>query len=185
MIIDVRAQMANAHIPLKCAYLFADSSTAFAIVGVPSRRADGEVVGVALNLTNADGAPFSLPCVKGKRGAWLTSAAPSCFPSHGFVRNGMNVSATIRMDDGTTLRAILGRGDVDIITVSADIPEGDPTKVFVVKGDDVYLRSEVVEGVQHYVKQEMEHDPEIGWGANWTGDYILDNGEFVPANAEG
>jgi Mn-containing catalase len=57
-------------------------------------------------------------------------------------------------------------------------------RAYVVKGSDVYLKSEVVAEVQHYVKQVMSYDPEIGWGADWTGDYILADGEFIPVNAE-
>lgn len=65
----------------------------------------------------------------------------------------------------------------------AAVAPGLPSSFYVVKGDKMYLRSQIVNGVQHYVEQTMEFDPDIGWGANWTGDYILDaDGEFVPAN---
>ena len=179
MIIDVRAQIANAHIPLKCAYLFAGFSEPFSIVGIPPKMATRDVVAVTLSLTNADGATFPLPCVRGERGVWNTAAAESCFPSHGLVKRGMRISVTVKSADGSTSAVMIAFGDIDIAAVSADVPPGDPTKAFVAKGDDVYLKSQVVEGTQHYVKMTMEYDPEIGWGANWSGDYILVDGNFV------
>lgn len=50
----------------------------------------------------------------------------------------------------------------------------------------VFLESEVIGGVQHYKRQEIRYDAEMGaWGAEWTGDYIYTPGGFVPAEAEG
>ena len=52
-------------------------------------------------------------------------------------------------------------------------------EVRVVKGSDVYVKSSVVGGVQHYVRQSMVYDEEMAaWGAEWVGDYVLEGGEF-------
>ena len=50
---------------------------------------------------------------------------------------------------------------------------------YVVKGEDIYLKSRLVDGVQHFVKMAMEYDEDIGWGATWGGDYILEGGNYV------
>lgn len=51
------------------------------------------------------------------------------------------------------------------------------------KGDVLYVRSKVVDGVQHYVAQTMTYDEDMkAWGADWTGDYVLVDGSFIPAN---
>ena len=61
---------------------------------------------------------------------------------------------------------------------------GADTSGFARKGDVLYVRSKVVDGVQHYVAQTMTYDDEMGaWGADWSGDYVLSSdGSFIPAN---
>lgn len=45
----------------------------------------------------------------------------------------------------------------------------------------VFFASEVIDGVQHYKKQELRYDEDMeAWGAEWTGDYIYTTGGFVP-----
>ena len=49
-------------------------------------------------------------------------------------------------------------------------------------GGDVYHKSKVVNGVQHYKKEVISYDDDMGdWGASYVGDYIIVGGVFVPA----
>ena len=60
------------------------------------------------------------------------------------------------------------------------MPENINAESFTKKGADTYIKSKVVNGVQHYCLQTMQYDDEMkAWGAIWSGDYILnDQGQF-------
>ena len=182
MIIDVHEQSTlRPGLPLKCSYVWAQSSTVFAIVGIPPKRPDGTVSAVRLLLTNADGTPFSLPCEATAHGTWVTTAAPSCFPTTGLIHKGIVVEATLERGAATVV-SILGVGDLEIRAASADVQPGgggDIDNIYVRKDDNLYVKRDVIDGVQHYLKQVMVFEPRIGWGATWVGDYILVDGEFV------
>lgn len=47
-----------------------------------------------------------------------------------------------------------------------------------------YFKSYSRDGVQHYVRQVMSYDEEIGWGADWVGDYVIVDGKFVEFKGE-
>ena len=47
-----------------------------------------------------------------------------------------------------------------------------------------YFKSYSKDGVQHYVRQVMSHDEDIGWGADWVGDYVIVDGKFVEFKGE-
>lgn len=162
---------------------FTDSAMLLHMCGIPAKIGGCDVVSVFVTIVNADGAPITGSAERAGA-TWRILFAASNFESFGVVENGAKVEARLKRADGTEFVTTIGVGNVEIVKGDPSAEPGDPTKAFVLKGDDVYLKSENVEGVQHYVRQSMEYDSEIGWGANWTGDYILVDGEFVPANTE-
>lgn len=167
-------------LPLRRVAVFANSSLPLALVGIPAEREDGETVEVSVSIVNADAQPITAPCEKDGE-AWRVAFAPSCFPTYGFVSKGVKVVAILKDKNDARLRSILGVGDLEILSDSAEAQPGDPSKSYQVKGADIYLKSEIVDTVQHYKKQALSFDAEMGaWGAEWTGDYILVNGDFVP-----
>ena len=184
MIIDLSDQMnISTGLPPRHAVTYVNSSMPLVFVGIPAVRADGEITAVAVTVTNADAMPTTAPCVK-EGDAWCVAFAPSCFPTYGFIERGYKVVATVKTPTGSTMSSTLAVGDVEIHPDSPRATPGDPSKGYVVKGDDIYLKSQVVEGVQHFVKQTMEYDAEMGaWGATWSGDYILVDGEYVAYQA--
>ena len=182
MVINLSYQTAlSPALPPQCAVVFVNSSLPLAFVGVPKEREDGEVTGLTVTITNPDAMPVTAPCEK-VGDAWIIYFAPSCFPTYGFVEKGYKVVATIKTKLGTSLPSTLAVGDVEVKSDSASAQPGDPSKSYQVKGADIYVKSTVVDEVQHYKKQTISYDAEMGaWGADWTGDYILVDGEFVDA----
>lgn len=58
----------------------------------------------------------------------------------------------------------------------------DPVKKVAYRTDDIYMKSEVIDEVQHYKKLVLEYDSDMeGWGLNFSGDYVINNNEFVEA----
>jgi hypothetical protein len=172
-------------IPLDPLAVFAGSSMPVALVGIPDSRPDGDIVSVSVSIVNADGATFTAPCTKSGV-KWFVAFAGSCFPNYGLVELGYRVVATVATGERTSMTSVIGVGDLEILKTTPDTHPGDPTKNYVIKGSDVYDKSRMVDDVQHYVKQTMVYDDEMGaWGASWDGDYILVDGEFqeVSANA--
>ena len=148
------------------------------LMGIPDRLGGGTVVSVVVSLVTPDGLPVSGSAEK-VGCEWHALFAPSNFTGYGTTRNGFKVTATVRREDGTTFQMTIGVGNLEISAGTPDSQPGDPSKNYVVKGDDVYCKSRVVDGVQHFVRQVMSYDPEIGWGADWVGDYVLEDGAYV------
>lgn len=169
--------------PLGILSHYAGSALPLTIVGIPYDMGDGIVAAVKAVVTNADGAEFTADCIRAKTGEWCTSFAATCFPSYGRVESGFKIAATLLLEDGSEFPTVIAVGDFELKAASPSATPGDPTRSFVTKGSDVYLKSFVDgEGAQHYVKQSMQFDARVGWGAVWTGDYILVDGEFVEVN---
>lgn len=147
---------------------------------IPAKIADGRVVAVTVKVTNADGIEVTGQAnVRG--GTWYITFAASNFAAYGDVLKGVQVIATVQRPDDTTAEVKIGAVDLVIAAGAAGAQPGSPDSRYVVKGSVAYFPSRMVDGVQHFVKQEMVYDPEIGWGADWNGDYILsDEGEFIP-----
>lgn len=162
---------------------YSGSSVLAELVDIPEELGGGTVSAVSVTLTTPDGMSITAPAEK-VGSEWHVLFAASNFTCYGTTRRGFKAVAIIVRDNGTTFPYTLGIGNIRIDAGTPDAQPGDPSKGYVVKGDDVYLKSEIVEGVQHYVRQSMEYDSEIGWGANWTGDYVLVNGEFVNLDPE-
>lgn len=176
MVIDLRYNTKKTVYPLKCGSVFSGSALPVTVMGVPEMRGGLKVVGVRVRVTNAAGMPVTAECFI-QRGLWRCRFSAANFAVYGFISQGMSVELVL--DDGEI--ETVGVGDFEVVAANASAVKGEPSGVFMTKGADVYFKSSVDEdGVQHYLKQEMVNDPDIGWGAVWTGDYILSaEGEYV------
>lgn len=182
MKVSLKEQVQNAALPLNCVRVFTGSALPLIVRDVPDVLCGARVAGVKVRVTNADGAPIEAPCERGAPSQWFVLLAAKNFMRYGFVSNGVRVALTLEAD-GETHETVLGVGDFEVIAANADAAPGVAGASYVTKGGDLYVRSETRDGVQHYVKQTMEFVTGMGWGANWTGDYILTaDGEFVAAN---
>jgi hypothetical protein len=175
MVIDLRYNTKKTALPLKCGTVFSGSALPVTLIGVPESRGGLRVCGVRVRVTNAAGMPVTAECFI-QRGLWRCRFSAANFAVYGFISQGMSVELMLEDDEIETV----GVGDFEVVAANASAVKGEIDGVFVSKGADVYLKSEVVDGVQHYLKQEMVHDPDIGWGATWVGDYVLTaEGEYV------
>lgn len=164
---------------------YSGSTVLAELVGVPASLAGGTVAGVEVTLTTPDGLQVTEPAEK-VGSEWHVLFAASNFTCFGTTRRGFKAVAIIVRDDGTTFPYTLGIGNLHIDAGTPDAQPGDPSKSYVVKGEDIYVKTRVIDDVQHYARQEMSYDAEMGaWGAEWLGDYILVDGEFVPFQAAG
>ena len=149
------------------------------IAGVPASLAGEAVTGVTVSLTNADAVTLAKTASRQADGVWSAVFPASHFTAYGLVYRGCRISAVI--DSG---EVILAAADVSIYPAVSDARAGDQTLGFQLRGDDHYVKSSVVDGVQHYKKQILSFDSEMyDWGLDWTGDYILVNGVFVSTEA--
>lgn len=148
--------------------IYTGSALPLDIVGIPPALAGESVTGVSVMIVNADGITTTAPAVKTAR-AWCVTFAPSTFASFGFVAKGLAVSVATAA--GSTLFAV---ADLEVVAATPDTQPGDPTRSFVEKGSDIYLKTYTLAGVQHYTKMQLELSERLGtYGADWTGDYIL------------
>ena len=170
----------DATLPIGPVRVFTASVLSLELKGIPSKRGEKKVASVAVAVTNADAMTATAEAVK-IGSVWFVRFAASNFENYGTVENG--VAVTLVYDDET--RECVGRGQFEVVAADASAKPGDPNDSYVAKGDSLYVKSRVDEqGVQHYLLQSMVYDAEMeAWGAEWTGDYILVDGEFVPANA--
>lgn len=173
-------QLENPNVPLKCGAVRAGSSLPVEVIGMPSYVGGALVKGVRVEVTNADGVEIEAPC-KRCGSFWVTLFSSTNFERYGFISGGLRVVIDLEDGDGAQ-EFVLGVGDFEVQPASVQTEPGDPTAVFVKKGDRAFERSRVVDGVQHYVERTLEYVEGMGWGANWTGDFILDrHGNFIEA----
>lgn len=180
MKINLNIQMENMlTLPVMPVGIYTGSALPLEIVGIPAMMAGGGVSGVSVTVTNADGIPVT-GTAEIIGGTWMILFAASNFANYGEVMAGIRIDATVERRDGTTAIVTVGVADLNIKAASADATAGTPSNMVMVKGGDIYCKSQMVGGVQHYVKQVISHNPEIGWGADWTGDYVLgSDGQYV------
>ena len=169
----------DATLPIGPVRVFTASVLTLELKGIPSKRGEKKVASVAVAVTNADGMTSTAEAVK-IGSVWFVRFAASNFANYGTVENGVAVSLVY--DDDS--REVIARGQFEVVAATADAKPGDPSAAYVSKGDSLYVKSAVIDGVQHYLLQSMVYDAEMeAWGAEWTGDYILVDGEFVAADA--
>lgn len=167
--------------PLRPESVFTGSAYTASISGVETDIDGYKVTGVSVVITNADGTPFTASA-RSVGGVWECTFAETCFTNYGFASRGLKIKISGTNAAGVTRTWTRGVGDFEVVADSSSAQPGDPANVFAVKGGDVYIKSALVSSVQHYVKQTMVYDAEMAaWGAEWGGDYILVNGEFVEA----
>ena len=172
-------------LPMQCAATFTGSALPLEFVDIPGEIGGAAVVAVAATVTNADGAAATAPCEHAGE-VWRVVFAASCFEHYGFVERGVSVALTLRDGSGNERGMVLAVGDLEVKRSSPSAAPGDPEKSYQIKGEDIYVKTRVIDDVQHYARQEMSYDAEMGaWGADWLGDYILVDGEFVPFQAAG
>lgn len=183
MDIDVRQQISHGNgYPLPPVRVLTGSAAAFEVMGIPFTIAGRRVMSVVVAVTNADGAEIAAVAdCNPATGSWCAVLAASCFTRYGEVQRGLRIIASLDCGSGESpLRTVIAVGRLSIVAGEADAEPGDPALTVAVKGGDTYIKSEVVEGVQHYKLQVIRYDAEMAaWGAEWIGDYILDGGEFV------
>ncbi len=179
MKVNLCAQIHNSSIPPAPAHVFSGSALPLSVEGIPQRLGASEVVGVSVSVTNADGVPMSAPCVRAGD-FWYVAFAGSCFEHTGVVNRGVKYIITLKTPPGGTIVWMVAVGDLVVDAATPDAEPGDPTRSYVIRGEDTYHKSDIVDGVQHYKKMELVYDDEMSaWGAEWTGDYILVDGNYT------
>ena len=170
MTIDLTLQMRHdPTLPTMPVKVNSGSALPIELVGIPGRISGGEVKAVTVEIVNADGQPISAACERVGE-TWAVLFAASNFERYGFVRFGFRVIAQVAAGD-TTFGVSCG-GDFEVAASSPSAEPGNPTAGYQIAGDDIYQKSYVADGVQHYVKQSVVYDERVGWGAVWGGDYV-------------
>lgn len=178
MTIDLKNNLAySVALPVGPVRVFTASVLSVEIANVPASRHGKGVASVEVAVTNADGVSATAAATK-VGSAYYVRFAASMFETYGEVENGVAVFLVFADETRERVASALLR----VLAANADARPGDPSKSLVAKGDEVYVKSRVVEDVQHYVRQVMAYDEDMAaWGADWTGDYILVDGQFVAA----
>jgi hypothetical protein len=145
--------------------VFTGSALPLELVGIPDRIGGRAVEGVSVGVVNADGRSVQALCER-RSLAWTATFAPSCFETYGYVQRGFKVYVSLGSDE-----VIVG-GDLEVAAGSPQASAGSAQGFYQLAGGDVYRKSTVVDGVQHFVKEQMVYDGDIGWGLEWVGDFI-------------
>ena len=175
MLIDISMQLAaGSGIRVPSVQHLAGSAFALEIHGVPAAIAGDNVEAVSATVVNADGEIMTAPAAKIAGDVWAVTLPASHFSSYGRVGNGLRISITLA--SGAVVFVIR---DFEVAASSSGTPEGDATRSLARKGDDIYVKTSVVDGVQHFARQIVVYNERLqSYAADWTGDYILVNGEF-------
>lgn len=148
------------------------------IIGIPPQLGGEDVTGVTVVVTNPDGVAAT-GTAEFSDGAWCVRFAASLFVAYGTVLRGVKISVSTA--NSTTVLAL---ADLVVNAANADAIAGNPGAYYQTKGGDMFFKSEIVEGVQHYKRVTIGFNARLGvWGYNDPeGDYVLDsNGDFAPA----
>lgn len=181
MRIDLKAQIENGlTLPVLPVGVYTGSALPLEIGAVPAKLGGGTVSGLSVTVTNADGVPVT-GAAAASGGVWRALFAASNFVHYGEVKSGVKIDAHVEREDGSAAEVTVGLADLVIKPATADATPGTPSSMVMIKGSDIYFpRGAPIDGVQHYIKQVIVYDPDIGYGAEWTGDYILSaDGQFV------
>ena len=153
------------------------SARTLGVIGLKSRHGLN-ITGCRVRITNADGVSLSLDCVK-DRGIWCVTFPASHFQTFGAVKNGVVVFAVGRDERDAEQLWIARIIDLRVVAIdsSSSAGEGNMPR-------DVYHKSEVVDGVQHYKKEVLVYsERQRAWGAEYVGDFVFVGGDFVPYSA--
>lgn len=151
------------------------SSRTIGVIGLGSKLGV-KVTGCKIRITNADGVAITKDCVY-DRGAWCVTFPASHFSNYGTVKNGVVVFAVGKDESNVDQLWIERVGDLRVTPVDASSLPGGTVET----PKDVYHKSEIVEGVQHYKREVLTYSAkQNAWGAEYVGDYVFIGGEFVP-----
>lgn len=151
------------------------SSRTIGVVGLKSRLGV-TVTGCRIRITNADGVALTCDCEK-QRGVWCVTFPASHFQNYGSVKNGVVVFAVGKDERGDDQLWIERVGDLRVYPVDASSTPGGTVET----PRDVYHKSEIIDGVQHYKREVLTYSArQRAWGAEYVGDYVFIGGEFVP-----
>lgn len=151
------------------------SARTVAVVG-PAAKGGLEITGYQVRVTNTDGVSLTKTCLKHK-GRWLATFPASHFENYGSVKNGVVVFAVGKDENGDTQLWILRVGDLVVSPVDASSLPGGTVET----PKDVYHKSAIVDGVQHYKREVLTYsERQQAWGAEYIGDYVFVGGDFVP-----
>ena len=154
------------------------SARTIGVVGLKS-RCGVKVMGCRIRVTNADGEPMVKTCAL-DRGIWVATFPASHFQHYGTVKNGVAVFADGVDETGAPTTWIERVGDLKVEPIDADSVPGGET---VVPPADVYHKSEVIDGVQHYKREVLVYsERQHAWGADYVGDYVFVGGAFIEFN---
>ena len=151
------------------------SAHTIGVIGLKSKLGV-KVTGCRIRVTNADGIALTKDCAK-DGSAWCVTFPASHFQNYGSVKNGVVVFAVGKDENGDDQLWIERVGDLRVSPIDASSTPGGET----VSPRDVYLKTNIIDGVQHYKREVLTYSArQRAWGAEYEGDYIFVGGEFVP-----
>lgn len=169
--INVNADRPN--LPLAQLVVGVNCAAAAVVKGLVPR--DVEAVAVEIERTPDGGTPrpnFSVNATRLDDGGFAVYFPPFCFPD---VTDGLHYH--VIGTDGHSNTRYLGSGQLRVL----DCPAGQPHIPPPTGAQGVFFPSEVIDGVQHYKRQDIRFDADMGaWGAEWTGDFVYTPGGFIP-----
>lgn len=137
------------------------------------------LTGCRVRIINVDGESMVKTCAL-DRGIWVATFPASHFQHYGTVKNGVAVFADGIDETGAPTTWIERVGDLKVEPIDADSVPGGET---VVPPADVYHKSEVIDGVQHYKREVLVYsERQHAWGADYVGDYVFVGGAFIEFN---
>lgn len=152
------------------------SSRTIGVIGLSARVPGLKIVGCQIRITNVDGVALTKSC-KFERGVWVATFPASHFQNYGSVKNGVVVFALGKDESGDDQLWIERVGDLRVSAVDASSTPGGTVET----PRDVYHKSEIVDGVQHYKKEVLTYsERQHAWGAEYVGDYVFIGGDYVP-----
>lgn len=151
------------------------SARTIGVTGLKSRLGI-KVTGCKIRITNADGEAMTKDCSY-TDGAWCVTFPASHFAHYGDVKRGVVIFAAGKDETGADQLWIERVGDLRVTAVDASSTPGGHVET----PKDVYHKSEIIDGVQHYKKEILTFSArQNAWGADYVGDYVFIGGEFVP-----
>lgn len=140
------------------------------------------VTGCRVDVTNADGETLSETCRR-VSGGWAATFPSTHFASTGLVKGGVAVVALGSDEAGESRAWTVRTGDLKVVSPDASAtPGGGGAST----ATETYVKSEVVDGVQHYKKLVLVYsERQKAWGADFVGDYVLSGGKFAEVKGEG
>ena len=172
---DVDCNFAKADWPFMPVRVPCGSARTIAVAGC-AFRGGVRINGYSVRVTNPDGVSLTVECRK-LNGCWVATFPASHFATYGTVKNGVVVFAAGTDERGVSQIWIERTGDLVVFQVAATETPGGTVEA----PKDVFHKSEIVDGVQHYKRETLTYSQrQQAWGVDFTGDYVFVGGDFVP-----